>query len=114
VAILRKGKLLLVEPLDQLKAQVQRLTVTLKDGVMKMPVFGGQILSQRWKPRQWQAIVRGLGDEQLAMLRGHETVDGIEVHPSSLEDIFVAYMQGNNGAPRQEQNEDLLQEAMQP
>ena len=31
VAILRRGKLLLVEPLDELKAQVRRLTVTLKD-----------------------------------------------------------------------------------
>ena len=37
VAILRKGKLLLVEPLDQLKAQVRRLTVTLKDGATALP-----------------------------------------------------------------------------
>ena len=66
VAILRKGKLLLVEPLDELKAQVRRLTVTLKDGARTLPDFGGKILSQRWKPRQWQALVRGVGDEQLA------------------------------------------------
>jgi ABC-2 type transport system ATP-binding protein len=94
VAILRKGKLLLVEPLDQLKAQVRRLTVTLKDGAAALPDFGGAILSQRRKPRQWQALVRGLSDEQLATLQGHESVDGVEVHTPSLEDIFVAYMQG--------------------
>ena len=66
VAILRQGKLLLVEPLDELKAQVRRLTVTLKDGAATAPELGGQILSQRWKARQWQALVRGIGDEQLA------------------------------------------------
>ena len=70
VAILRKGKLLLVEPLDELKAQVRRLTVTLKDGVTTLPPFGGEVLSQRWKPRQWQSVVRGVSDEQLAALRG--------------------------------------------
>jgi ABC-2 type transport system ATP-binding protein len=114
VAILRRGKLLLVEPLDQLKAQVRRLTVTLKDGAVcgagvppasvragetpaPQGVPGwppiGEVLSQRWKPRQWQAIVRGTTDEQLAALRGHEAIDGVEVNSASLEDIFVAYMQ---------------------
>jgi ABC-2 type transport system ATP-binding protein len=98
VAILRKGKLLLVEPLDQLKAQVRRLTVTLKDGVTSLPVFLGTILSQRWKPRQWQALVRGITDEQLVMLRANEAVDNVDVHSPSLEDIFIACMQGDSGA----------------
>jgi ABC-2 type transport system ATP-binding protein len=95
VAILRKGKLLLVEPLDQLKAQVRRLTVTLKDGETKLPEFGCEVLSQRWKPRQWQAVVRGVADGELATLRRHEAVEAVEVHSASLEDIFVDYMQGD-------------------
>ena len=70
VAILRKGKLLLVEPLDELKAQVRRLTVTLKDGATTTPALGGHVLSQRWQPRQGQAIVRGITEGQLAMLPG--------------------------------------------
>ena len=41
VAILRQGKLLLVERLDELKAQVRRLTVTLKDGAAATPALGG-------------------------------------------------------------------------
>jgi ABC-2 type transport system ATP-binding protein len=112
VAILRKGKLLLVEPLDQLKAQVRKLTVTLKDGVTTLPPLDGQILSQRWQPRQWQAIVRGVTDEQIASLRGHEAIDNVEVHATSLEDIFVAYMQGNNGADNQSPSRSDLQEAV--
>jgi len=100
VAILRKGKLLLVEPLDELKAQIRRLTVTLKDGAAAPPFVGGQILSEHWKARQWQGLVRGASEGQLAMLRAHEAVAEVEVHPASLEDIFVAYMQnGDNGIP---------------
>ncbi len=113
VAILRKGKLLLVEPLDELKAGVRRLTVTLKDGAAAPPAFGGTILSQRQKPRQWQGLVRGLSDPQLAMLRAHQTVDEVEVHSPNLEDIFVAYMQGDNAthAPASDPAQDRPQEA---
>ncbi len=117
VAILRRGKLLLVEPLDQLKAQVRRLTVTLKDGATVPPDLCGagvppasslaagetpapQVLSQRRQPRQWQALVRGMTDGQLAALRGHEAVDDVEVHAPSLEDIFVAYMQSDGSSER--------------
>ncbi len=69
VAILRKGRLVLVEQLDQLKASVRRLTITITNGDTTLPVFGGHVLSQRWKARQCQAIVRGMGEQQLAMLR---------------------------------------------
>ncbi len=98
VAILRKGKLVLVERLDELKARVWRLTVTMKDGLVAVPAVGGQILSQRLKARQWQAVVRDIGDEQLAKLRSHESVESVVVHPTTLEDIFLAYMQGNGGS----------------
>jgi len=97
VAILRKGKLLLVEPLDQLKAQVRRLTVTLKEGAT-LPDFSGEVLSRRLKPRQCQLLVRGVTDQQLAMLRGDQSIADVEVHVPSLEDIFVAYMRGDSAA----------------
>ena len=66
VAILRKGKLILVERLDELKSQIRKLTVTMKDGAMDLPQLGGEILGKRLKQRQWQIIARGLSDEQLS------------------------------------------------
>ena len=103
VAILREGKLLLVEPLDELKARVKRLTVTLKgDAASPAPV--GVVLSQRTKPRQWQALVRDAGEEQLAALSAHESVENVDSAPASLEDIFVAYMQGNGVCDNQPEN----------
>jgi ABC-2 type transport system ATP-binding protein len=109
VAIIRKGKLLVAEPLDQLKARVRRVTVTLKDGVNTMPAFGGEVLSQRLKSRQWQGVVRGATEEQFAALRGRETVQEVEVHVPSLEEIFVAYMQGDGHLAAH----DAVQEAAQ-
>jgi ABC-2 type transport system ATP-binding protein len=109
VAILRKGELLLVERLDELKAQVRRLTVTMKDGITVVPKFDGEILSQRWKSRQWQSVVRGAGEEQIAALRNHETVEDVDVCPIGLEDIFIAYMQRGNGAVRYHVAEEARQ-----
>jgi ABC-2 type transport system ATP-binding protein len=122
VAIVRKGSLLLVERLDDLKAQVQRLIVTLKDGAATTPALGGHVLSQRWQPRQGEAIVRGMTEGQVAMLRANDDVAAVELHPTSLEDIFIAYMQGN-GSPRwggsstaipTENQKNLMQEAVRP
>ena len=85
-------------PLDELKAQVRRLTVTLKDGAAAPPDIGGEILSPAVEaaamaghsPRRG----RGAGCGAPAAI---EAVDDVEVHPANLEDIFVAYMQAGNG-----------------
>jgi ABC-2 type transport system ATP-binding protein len=110
VAILRKGKLILVERLDELKSQIRKLTVTMKDRDCPdfcadkngtVPFRPGQILSRRLKQRQWQIIARGLGDEQLVALKAHENVREVEILSTNLEEIFIAYMQQENGAARQ-------------
>jgi ABC-2 type transport system ATP-binding protein len=110
VAILRQGKLLLVERLDELKAQVRKVTVTLKDGSTAAPDFGGEVLSLRRQPRQWQSLVRGMPDDQTAILRADAALAGVDVHTATLEEIFVAYMQHENGAGEC----NLAQEAAQP
>jgi ABC-2 type transport system ATP-binding protein len=94
VAILREGRLVLVEPLDQLKAQVRQLTVTTSNGAPLPDDLLGQVLSRRHRQRQWQLVVRGAGEEQLSQLGRHPAVQNVEVHAPNLEEIFVAYMQG--------------------
>jgi ABC-type multidrug transport system ATPase subunit len=93
VAIIRQGELLLVERLDELKAQVSEVTVTLADESAAPPPLGGHILSRRGKPRQWQLLVRGATDDDLAKLRSHGSVRAVDVRTPNLEEIFVAYMQ---------------------
>ena len=37
-------------------------------------------------------------ETEVTVLRAQESVDGVAVHPTNLEEIFVAYMQGSAGA----------------
>jgi ABC-2 type transport system ATP-binding protein len=100
VAILRNGKLTLVERLDELKADTRKLTVTLKDGHSTPPDLGIQVISQQCKRRQCQMIARGADQAKLTALRNHEAVEQIDVHSATLEDIFVAYMRQDDGSSR--------------
>src|SRR3990172_3030859 len=47
VAILREGRLVLVEPLDRLKSQVRELTLTTQNGTPPPDDLLGQVLSRR-------------------------------------------------------------------
>lgn len=99
VAILRKGKMILVERLDNLKSDIRKLTVTMKDGQVDLPQLRGEILSKRFKQRQWQLIARGVDDDQLSLLKAHDNVRAIELLPTNLEEIFIAYMQERDQGP---------------
>jgi ABC-2 type transport system ATP-binding protein len=92
IAILREGKLLLVEPLDVLKDEIRELNVMLTEDANQLPSIGGRILNSRRHHHQWQLLVRGLGDGQIEALRRHDAVSELGVRTPSLEEIFVAYL----------------------
>ena len=93
VAILRNGKLMLVERLDELKAQTREVTLTMEDGAPGPPELPGEILSSRRKSRQWQLLLRGVAEDRLESLGRHESVRQVEIRSPNLEEIFVAYME---------------------
>ena len=93
VAILREGKLIAVERLEKLKAEVQELTITLSDTKGVPPVIPGELLRQRRRLRQWQILVRSSDRGVFTELREHAAIAAIDVRTPSLEEIFVAYMQ---------------------
>jgi ABC-2 type transport system ATP-binding protein len=92
VAIMRGGRIVLVEPLDELKNRTRELTVTVSGGAAPPPV-AGEVLRTRRRTRQWQLLVRDAGEENLARLHGEAGVVAVESRRPSLEEIFVAYMQ---------------------
>ncbi|HUY33835.1 MAG TPA: ABC transporter ATP-binding protein [Pirellulales bacterium] len=108
VAILRQGELLLVEPLDELKRQIQELTITLDDGASPPPVIQGEVLRRRHKARQWQVLVRGGTEDDLARLHAEPTVRAVETRIPALEEIFVAYLQSGRPAERPAPSEEAL------
>lgn len=92
VAIMRAGKLLAVERLEDLKDQIRELTITLADNAA-LPPLGGRILHERRHRQQLQLLARGLGEAELTALRAHSAVRELGIRTPSLEEIFVAYLE---------------------
>ncbi len=93
VAILCQGELILVERLDQLKQQVRQVTLTMTNGQVQPPALPGEILWQRRKGRQWQFLLRGVGDAEMSRLARDLSLGPVEWRIPNLEEIFVAYME---------------------
>lgn len=95
VALIHKGKLILAEPLDELKARTFRVSFSL-DGLTRPPglPFGPkwQLIDADDAPRQSRWLVHAADREALAALRGLPGVAGLEVETPGLEEIYIAYM----------------------
>ena len=98
VAILRGGELIVVERLEKLKAEVQELTITLREPGLEPPIIAGELLRQRRRSRQWQLLVRRASEASLTALQEHPGVEEVERRTPSLEEIFVAYMKHNRSS----------------
>jgi len=96
VAIMREGRLLVVESLDPLKCQTHELTITVAAGSTGPPELPGQILCSRRRSRQWQVLARNLQESDIEALRDLESIVAVETRTPGLEEIFVAYMQSDN------------------
>jgi ABC-2 type transport system ATP-binding protein len=96
VAILRGGKLVVVEKLEVLKDQIRELTFTLGDELAEPPRVPGEVLRQQRRARQWQLHARHLSDTDIAAARIVTGVVDLEVRRPSLEEVYVAFMRGNS------------------
>jgi ABC-2 type transport system ATP-binding protein len=93
VAILRKGKLVAVERLEDLKQQTWQLTITLRNGSPTLPKVSGTIIHQEQQDRHYRLLVRDADEAQLSSVGAHESVGHVDVRRASLEEIFVGFMQ---------------------
>ena len=106
VAILHEGQIALVASLDELKTNIQELTVTLSEENHVPPAVTGVILRQQQRARQWQLLVRGAPDAPGYLLRQPGVTD-VEARTPTLEEVFVAYVapseQHTSPSPTQEE-----------
>ncbi len=98
VAIIREGRLIAVERLERMKAEIREATITLVDGVGSLPDLPGRVIMAERRGRQWQVLIRDALETDLAALQGNPSVQGVEVRVPTLEEIFVAYMKGDRMA----------------
>jgi len=94
VAIMKKSKMLLIEPLDSLKSRTRSVTVTF-DG--DIPVWIGtplmsQIIEQRVDGRELRILGHDLREDSERLLKEHPNVARYEIRTPSLEEIFMSYM----------------------
>ncbi len=93
VAILKKSKLLLVEPLEQLKSTSHLLSVTFRDDVpADYPFPLDTIVGKRTDNRQTRVLGRNLQPNAEQTLKSDPGIAHVEIEQPTLEEIFVAYM----------------------
>ena len=107
VAILRKGRLQVVEKLDELKGSVRELTVTLRNGQTELPQWPGEVLCRTRDERQWRLLVRGADDSAIDRLRAAANVAAVDVRSPSLEEIFVGLIRGPEGKKTGQEGEKV-------
>jgi ABC-2 type transport system ATP-binding protein len=94
VAILREGRVLLVEPLDELKETAWEVIITFND-VVNRSVIPSRCIHEQTHGRQSACLVRGRHEEELYRLQSLPDVRTVDIKRPSLEDIFVAYMRSD-------------------
>jgi ABC-2 type transport system ATP-binding protein len=100
VALVDRGRIVLSESLELIKASHRRLTLRFDDPLASPPAFAG---SSRWEGngREWSATCRG----SLEDLKGEAAGIGariIEEHTPSLDEIFVARVGSRSRAGRED------------
>ena len=102
IIIIKQGKLLAVEKLEDLKLHTREMTVTLNNGATPyLADVPAQVICCRKHERQWQLLVRHLDESRLDAYQSHGPIRDLEVRTPNLEEIFVAYMRDDGlvGSP---------------
>ena len=95
VALLHRGKLILAEPLDELKAQTFVISAMFasRDHPEAPPDGRGlELIDASDAPRQARWLVRAPDRSACEALRAMPGVEGLEVESPSLEEIYIGYM----------------------
>jgi ABC-2 type transport system ATP-binding protein len=102
VALLHAGKLILAEPLDELKARTFLLSVTFssRDHAAGPPEGRSlELIDASDAPRQAQWLVRATDRAACEMLRALPGVETLKIETPSLEEIYIGYMRARQPTP---------------
>ncbi len=91
VSVLKSGKLMLCEPVDQVLEKTKRLTVTLRHDSTPRWIPPSTIWQQVDR-REWELTVSDFSTELLNELKVKNEVERARVGDLSLEDIFKDYV----------------------
>jgi ABC-2 type transport system ATP-binding protein len=105
VALVHKGKLILAEPLDELKAQTFLISVMFhgRDHAEAPPEGRGlELIDATDATRQVRWLVRASDRAACELVRALPGVESVEIESPTLEEIYIGYMRGRRPeAPQQ-------------
>ena len=102
IALMHAGKLILVEPLDDLKARTFLLSVTFgsRDHPSAPPEGRSlELIDASDAPRQAQWLVRAADRAACEVIRALPGVEALQIETPSLEEIYIGYMRARRPAP---------------
>jgi ABC-2 type transport system ATP-binding protein len=102
VALLHQGKLILAEPLDELKSRTFSLSVTFstRDHPATPPEGRSlELIDASDAPRQAHWLVRAADRAACEVVRALPDVESLEIETPSLEDIYIGYMRARRPEP---------------
>jgi ABC-2 type transport system ATP-binding protein len=102
VALLHKGKLILAEPLDDLKSRTFLLSVTFasRDHPTTPPESRAlELIDADDASRQAHWLVRATDRSACEVVRALPGVEGLEIETPSLEEIYIGYMRARRPVP---------------
>lgn len=95
IAIMKQGKLLVLDDLPTLKESCREVIVTFEKEV-DPNLVPGHVIDHRVQGRQCVCTVRNSDEQAYYQLQDRDDVRTIDIRRPSLEDIFVAYMHGDS------------------
>ena len=97
VAIVHKGKLQIAAPLEELKAQVVRLSFSMRDSLLSLPaaIQDLNIIHRMQSGRTTTFMIQGLPSELEAQLHSDPNLFDIKSIRPNLEELYFAYTQGS-------------------
>jgi ABC-2 type transport system ATP-binding protein len=102
VALLHQGKLILSEPLDELRARTFLLAVNFqtRDHAAAPPEsLPLELIDAADAPRQAHWLVRARDRAACDAVRALPGVESVQIESPSLEDIYIGYMRGRRPSP---------------
>jgi ABC-2 type transport system ATP-binding protein len=102
VALLHKGKLILAEPLDELKSRTFLLSVMFasRDHPTAPPEGRSlELIDANDASRQAHWLVRASDRAACEVIRALPGVEGLEIETPSLEEIYIGYMRARRPVP---------------
>ena len=102
VALVHGGKLILAQPLDELKAQTFLLSVTFASRdhpAVPPPGRSLELIDAADAARQAQWLVRAADRSECEVIRALPGVAELEIETPTLEEIYIGYMRSRRPAP---------------